>query len=679
MKKHTANQANRDRRRAAAGGCTRREFLRVAAQATVAFGFLGFPNVVRAAAPRAGRKVIVLAIDGMDPGLLKSYVGRGLMPHCRGLMERGGFLPLGTSCPPQSPVAWSNFISGGNPGLHGIFDFIARDPATRLPYLATARTLPARHSLHLGQVSLPLTGAKVELLRRGPTLWKLLDDHGIDATVIRAPVNFPPTPCGARTIAGLTTPDIHGSYGIFSLYSEDPARMPGDPPGGHIERIAVVDGSAHAVLRGPANSLRTDQASADVPFSVELDHDRSLARVRIQESQLLLREGEWSDWVELDFPLAAPLATVAGICRFYLKKTKPHLELYVSPVNLHPARPAMPVATPPAFGRDLVRDLGLFYTQGMPENTSALTAGVFDDDEYRRHATDLLAEQVRLAEYGLDHFHDGFLYVYFSTLDLNSHMFWRCIDPQHPAYTAELARRHGDFLPWLYGEVDKVVGRALRQVDDETLLFVISDHGFTSFRRQFNLNSWLMDNGYASPVDRFSRDQAGYFANTDWTRTRAYGLGINSLYLNVADREGGGIVRPGDDARRLAAELAAKLGEVRDPQTGEKVFANVYRAADIYSGPCAAAAPDLILGYNQHYRASWDTILGKYPREVFLENNLAWSGDHCMDPGFLPGVFLCNRPVQASAPALHDLAPTILALFGAPAPTEMSGRPMAVG
>jgi predicted AlkP superfamily phosphohydrolase/phosphomutase len=286
----------------------------------------------------------------------------------------------------------------------------------------------------------------------------------------------------------------------------------------------------------------------------------------------------------------------------------------------------------------------------------------------------VLEENNRLYEHELDRFRSGFFFQYFSSLDLNSHAFWRTIDPEHPLYTRELAKKHGDFLPWLYEQMDKAVGRALEFADDRTLVLAVSDHGFVSFRRQFNLNTWLMDNGYAQAVPGYSRGEQSFFQDTDWTGTKAYGLGINSLYLNLRGREPDGIVEPGVDAEALRGELIEKLTAIRDPKNGEQVITRVIRPEDAYSGPYVKDAPDLIVGYNRNYRASWDTVLGAYPKEQILDNLDPWSGDHCMDSQFLSGSFLCNRGNASETPALLDMAPTILAAFGVPAAPEMTGR-----
>jgi predicted AlkP superfamily phosphohydrolase/phosphomutase len=651
---------------------SRRAFLGAVGAAT-ALGGCG-RSARRAPAPRAADRVIVLGVDGFDPNLLERLMGEERMPHCQRLIATGSFQRLRTSDPPQSPVAWSNFISGTNPGGHGIFDFIARDPQTMTPYHATAKTEQAATQLPLGKWQIPLSSGRLNNLRKGPTFWTNLEAHGIPCMVLRVPANFPPTAGEAVALSGMGTPDLLGGYGTFTYLTDDPAVRAGDVPGGRIVRVAVRDHTIEGALLGPANSFTAEGEQTDIPLTVDLDPDRPLARIAIQDQTFVLAEGDWSDWIAVRFSLLPYLADAAGICRFYLKRAKGGFALYVSPVNIDPAHPALPISTPPDYSRRLVRELGYFYTQGMAEDTKALSAGVLSNSEYRQQATFVLEERMQFFKHELQRFERGFFFHYFSTLDLSSHVFWRTLDPQHPLYSPQLAAEQGDFIPLLYRQVDDAIGDALKTADERTLLLVMSDHGFTSFRRQFNLNSWLMDAGYVRP--KVSRVQSvnSFFADVDWKRTRAYGLGINSLYLNLRGRELHGTVSPGSDADDLCRELAERLVAVRDPQTGEAVIAHVHRARDIYSGPYATEGPDLIVAYNNHYRASWDTILGGFPREIVLDNTDAWSGDHCVASQFVPGVLLSNRPVRAQAPGLEDLAPTILAEFGVPVPAEMTGK-----
>lgn len=651
---------------------TRRQFLAMTARAGAVMALAGFPAIVSAKGKT--RSIIVLGIDGMDPTLLQQYWREGRMPNTRRLKDMGGFSLLRTSDPPQSPVAWSNFISGTNPGGHGLFDFIARDAATLQPRFSMARIEPPVHSLTLGQHIIPLSGLRIANLRQGPTFWIELERQGIDCTVLRMPANFPPTPCAGRTLAGMGTPDIQGGYGTFTVWTDDANETTRELAGGRICRVPIKNNMFQNELSGPTNNLDTRHQEVRVPFTVYIDQNHSVVKIIILGRELMLNEGEWSEWISLRFTLAPAIATCSGICRFFLKRARGPFTLYVSPINLNPAEPASPLSTPSGYVKDLARALGPFHTQGIAEDTHALSAGVFSDDDYRTQATFVFEEQRRLFEYEFARFREGFFFSYFSALDLNSHAFWRTLDTGHPLYTPELARRHGDFIPWLYERMDAILGTVLAQADERTIVMVVSDHGFTSFRRQFNLNSWLMDYGYARQRNGADRGENALFADTNWSETRAYGLGLNGLYLNLKGREPQGCVKPGAESERLTDELIRYLTSCRDPANGAQIISHVYRPTEIYTGPHVKEAPDLIVCYKPPYRASWDTILGRYAKEQVLDNKDPWSGDHAMDAEFLPGVFLANRPIQAKAPTLCDLAPTIMDAFGVPSAQGMTGQ-----
>ncbi len=649
---------------------SRRRFLQVAG-AGIAGGTIGFPAIVH---PRPKTdSMIVLGIDGMDPGILQIMLKSGRMPSVARLIEKGSFTTLATSDPPQSPVAWSNFISGTNPGGHGIFDFIARDPATITPYLSTSNQGEDPATLALGKWELPLAKRQIINLRQGPTFWQALENRGIDCTVFRMPANFPPSPGNSRTISGLGTPDIHGSYGSFTLYTDASGQVSQLIPGGRISRIVVLNGAADCVLHGPSNTLAKDRSPVDIPFKVYIDPSNGTALIKIQNTETILVEGNWTDWINVDFKLIPHLASAKGICRFFLKSVRNEFQLYMSPVNIDPADPAMPISTPPDYSRVLSEETGSFYTQGMPLDTRALSAHVLNDDEYRQQAHHVLEDELRLYQHELARFESGFLFFYFSSLDLNSHMFWRTMDAKHPLYSRELKKDQGDFLPMLYEKMDNVIGMAMARTQESTRLAVVSDHGFASFRRQFNLNSWLADNGYAALTKHASRGSVGYFADTDWKKTRAYGLGINSLYLNMKGREPNGVVSA-TKKDELAAELVKRLTAIRDPESGKQIISHAYRPQEIYSGPYTKDAPDIIVCYNRTYRASWDTVLGKYPKDIVLDNLDPWSGDHAMDAALVPGILLSDKKIKANKPALSDMAPSILNAFGVPLMDGMTGK-----
>jgi len=619
------------------------------------------------------QKLIILGIDGMDPQLLKQYMAEGKMPNFSALAKRGSFKQLTTSIPPQSPVAWSNLITGMNAGGHGIFDFIHRDPKTLQPYFSTSRVEPPRRGIHLGNWFIPLGSGTAEQLRHGKAFWETLDDYGIPNTIFRIPANFPPVKAKGFTLSGMGTPDLRGTYGTFTFYTDDSLSTAGAVEGGEIISVQVENSQVHANLIGPDNTFRKGSPPATEPFTVSVDPLDPVAKIELQDQKVILKEGEWSDWINVEFQLIPFIGNVRGICRFYLKQAHPRFELYVSPVNIDPAAPALPISTPKNYSHELSEEAGEFYTQGISEDTKALSAGVLDDKEYLEQARTVLAEHRRIFDVEFPKFKKGVFFFYFSSLDLNSHMFWRLIDPKHPQYDTTRAAEYGSTLPDFYQQIDQVLGEVMGRLDDHTTLLVLSDHGFAPYYRSFNLNTWLLNNGYITLKSGGSSSNEA-FANVDWSRTRAYGLGLNGLYINLRGRERQGIVEPGAQADALLKEIKHKLLAVRDLQSNLAAITRIDRASDAYQGPYAQQGPDLLVGYNRGYRAGWQTILGNFPVDIFEDNTNPWSGDHCMDYTLVPGVLLSNRTIDASNPSLTDIAPTIFAQFGITQPDGMMGR-----
>jgi predicted AlkP superfamily phosphohydrolase/phosphomutase len=622
----------------------------------------------------ASRKLIILGIDGLDPDLLAKFMAEGKMPNFARLAEQGSFRRLTTSIPPQSPVAWSNLITGMNAGGHGIFDFIHRDPKTFQLYFSTSRVEGPKHSLHIGSWVIPLGSGSAEQLRRGKAFWEILDEHGVPNYVYRIPANFPPIAAKGKTLSGMGTPDLRGTYGTFTFYTDDPTAAVGAVEGGDVVQVEVKNNRVAANLIGPENTFRKNSPPATQPFTVDVDPLEPVARIGLQDQQFVLKEGEWSGWVPVEFQLMPVIGNVKGICRFYLKQTHPRFQLYVSPINIDPEDPALPISTPSSYSSDLAKQIGEFHTQGIAEDTKALTADVLDDKEFLEQSHTVLAEHRRAFDVEFPKFHDGLFFFYFSSLDLNAHMMWRLTDPQSPAYDAALAAQFGSSLEEFYQQIDQVLGEVMPKVDDNTTLLVLSDHGFAPYRRSFNLNTWLLNNGYIARKEFAGGDTSEPFSDVDWSRTRAYGLGLNGLYLNVRGREREGVVESGAQADSLLREIRQKLLEVRDPKDGTQVITRIDLASEAYQGPYARSGPDALVGYNRGYRAGWKTILGAFPADVLEDNTNAWSGDHCIDFTKVPGVLLSNRKIEAQAPALTDIAPTILSEFGIAKTKDMMGQ-----
>ncbi|MGD8396047.1 MAG: alkaline phosphatase family protein [Candidatus Eiseniibacteriota bacterium] len=641
----------------------------LAAASTVPRLLDGAPHIARG---DLARRVIILGIDGMDPTLLSRYVAEGAMPHFARFIERHHFGTLRTTMPPQSPVAWSSFISGMNPGGHGIFDFIHRDPSTLAPYLSTSFTEGPSHSVGLGKWQIPLGSGTVELLRKGPAFWTLLEERGIPATLFKLPANFPPLECHSRTLSGLGTPDVLGTYGTFSYFTDAEVAGAADFTGGRVFPVEVRRDVVEASLVGPESFAR-DGAHATIPFRVVRDPRHDVARISLEGQELVLGQGEWSAWIPLSFDLLPHLASMPAMAQFYMQEVHPHFRLYVSPVNIDPMDPALPICTPEGYSRELAEAIGRYGTKGFPEETKALSHGVFTDPEYLVQADGVLEERLRAYRYELGHFDEGLFFFYFSSIDQNSHMMWRTMDPSHPLYEPAASDRVKQAVRHYYVAMDAVLAQAIEHTDAHTSLMIVSDHGFAPFTREFNLSTWLVENGYAALRDPDRQGDGEYFSNVDWTRTRAYALGLNGLYLNVMNREPHGTVRR-SAMPDLAHEIAARLEAYRDPLDGRPVVTRAAVSREVFSGAELDIAPDLVVGYNRGYRISDEAVLGTYPREVVRFRKDKWAADHCIDPRHVPGVFLTNRPVAAGSPGIEDMAPTILRSFGVEPSGAMDGR-----
>lgn len=623
------------------------------------------------------RKLIVLGVDGMDPKLLTSFMEQGLVPNLKALSLQGGFQPLGTSVPPQSPVAWSNFITGMDPGHHGIFDFVALDRKTMFPYMSTAKVEKSdREPLEIGRWRIPLGSDKTLQLREGRAFWEILEEQGVPATLFRVPANYPPIGSGT-TLSGMGTPDLRGTSGTFSYYTDDPEFEAGDVSGGAVYRVALQNQAVNASLEGPPNGFLDRAPATEAPFTVHVDPEHPVAEIRIGTERVLLNAGEWSGWLPVSFEMVPNLMDVGGIVRFYLKETKPHFRLYASPINIDPGAPAQPIANPEEYARDLFEASGPFYTQEMPEDTKALTHHVLTPGEFLNQSGLILDERRRLLAHELERFqHEqqrGLFFFYLSSVDQRSHMLWRQMDEQHPHHDPEAETAVREALRTSYVEVDRIVGSVMETLDADTTLIVMSDHGFSPFRHQANLNTWLEENGYLVIKNAKKRDTYEWLQGIDWTRTRAFSLGLNSLYLSVQGRERYGIV-PTSKRAALAREIADKLHEWVDPDTGLHVVTQAALREEVYHGPHTENAPDILVGYGPGYRSSWATTTGKIPLGLIEDNDREWSGDHCMDSRVVPGVLLSNRKLAGKEADLQDLTVSILDVFDVAKPEEMLGE-----
>jgi len=500
------------------------------------------------------------------------------------------------------------------------------------------------------------------LMRQGVPFWEVLEEQGVPTTIIRMPANFPPSGTAGRELSGMGTPDMLGGYGTYSLFTTAPERL-GGSPGGDVQRAEIRRGVFNGSLRGPPNPMLVELEELRSEFTVYLDPVRPVVKIEIGDEEIILQEGDWSDWVPVEYAL--PLfQKLRGMVRFYLKQVRPEFQLYATPVNLDPLDPAMPISTPDDFATELAES-GRFYTQGFPEDTDAIRDGAFDQDEFLAQAALAAGEIRRQYERLLADFDDGLLFNYFGFLDQVSHIMWGATDPEHPAYDEARDRPYANVIEDLYVEADEIVGETLDRLEElggSGTLIVMSDHGFTSWRRSFSLNSWLEQNGYLTVLDRNRRD-LDFLQNVDWPRTQAYALGLSGLYVNLEGREAVGIVPPSDRGVLLREITRGLLREV-DPATGEVAITRVYPRDETYTDTGhAEIGPDLVIGFAWGVRSSDESAAGQIPAEILTDNTGAWSGDHIMDHETVPGVLVSNRPLQVPAASLKELAAAVLAEF----------------
>ncbi len=626
----------------------------------------------KTAAPWA-RRFISVGLDGQDPRLTERLMAEGKLPNLKKLAEQGCYHRIRTTYPSMTPVAWSSYSTGVNPGKHNIFDFLDRDRKTYLPVLSSAEIGNVDRFLRLGRWKIPLAKPEIRLLRKSRPFWSILGDYRIWSTVLRMPITFPPDRFYGAELSAMSVPDLLGSQGTFLLFTTRRSDAKFKEGGQRVELAGGPD-RFETSLRGPENIFRVGDPPLEIPMTIELDRAAGRARVRIDGEEHLLEPRQLTGWVALEFK-AAPTVKVRGITRMMVTELGEHFSLYLSPINLDPESPAMPISHPSYYSTYMAKKVGPYSTLGLAEDTWALNEKVTDDATFLRQSYDIDAERQEMFFAALEKLDRGSLVCVFDGTDRIQHMFWRYLEEGHPAGAGRESTAHRDAIEQVYRHNDALVGKVMAKLRREDVLVVVSDHGFTSFRRGVNLNAWLLANGYLALKPGCDGSNE-WLRDVDWSRTRAYAQGLTGIFLNLAGREGEGIVQPGAEAQALRKELIGKLSGLRDEERREVGIHQVYDAHQVYDGPYLVNAPDLIVGYNHGYRVSWDCATGVVAGPLFEDNVKAWSGDHCVDPNLVPGVFFCNHAIDKQDPSLLDIAPTVLRLFGIEAPAHMDGKPL---
>lgn len=619
------------------------------------------------------KRVVIVGLDGLDPDLTQRFMSKGKLPNFLDLKEQGSFRALRTTTPSISPVAWSTFSTGVNPGKHGIFDFYTRDPKNYLPVLSSARISSTLRHLKIGPLKIPLKRTEVKFLRKSTSFWKILGEKGIFSTILRVPITFPPEKFYGASLAAMCTPDLLGTQGTFSLFTtEDPDTI-GQATGGRKVPIKIEGNRFKSKISGPAIGDNGPGQSLEIPFKGQIDYEKQSVRLKLGGISILLGKGQYSPWTKLEFK-AGLGKRARGIVRFLITEMDPDLKIYMTPINIDPEKPALPISHPSFYSAMLAKLWGPFASLGLAEDTWALNERAIDEGAFLRQAYDIYEDRKRHLIDALKKNQDGLVISVFDTTDRIQHMFFRYLTPDHPANQDKDTVNHKDAIPHLYQEMDSLLGEIQQLLNEDDLLIIVSDHGFKPFKWGVNLNSWLRKEGYLVLNDGESPNESEWFANVDWGKTRAYAYGLSGIFLNIRGREAKGTVEPGKEKIALQNEISKKLEALWDEMNRLNPIRRVYLAHERLKGPYVGEAPDLLIGFEEGYRASWNSAVGKITDEILEENTRSWSGDHAIDPDLVPGVFFSNWRLEDEAPAIEDIAPTILNLFGLERPGFHDGK-----
>jgi len=680
----------------------------------------------------ASQKVIVLGFDGVDAKYTEQWMNEGKLPNLARLRAQGTFRPLRPTLPAQTPVSWSTFSTGIDPGRTGIFDFLRRDPKTYLPFFAAFDE--GVEPFLLGTKNAPVAAAAVFVVfaliallfrrvarivalivavvlaagafaatktyipekkpsvvnrRQGTPFWEVAAAAGKKARIVHIPVTFPAHdfPAG-EMLSGLGVPDMSGRVGkpfYFTSELDFHRADTGNEFSIQVEQLEDNRGVIHTKIQGPPNKLFGTPEYIVIPMTITVAGDRNSVTIEESGQKVTLKAGEWSGWVDFVFPFN-PLIKLHGISRFHLISSQPEVKLYLSPINFDPRQlpPGFKVSAPTDWAPRLAKKYGPYKTLGWQIDTWAISEGFATEQMFWDDMNWTVAQDRKMFD-GFLQDDDDLLVHQFEFPDRVGHVFWRFVDPSHPAYDAKLAAQWSGALLQAYQLMDAIVGDAMRAAEKKNAaLIVLSDHGFASFRKSVNYNTWLVINGYMTlkaGVQAKERnvemlfDSGTFWENVDWSRTRAYAMGLGEMYINLKGREAQGIVNPGAEYDALKQELKAKLVKMQDPIDGNYPVRRVLTREEVYKQFDPNVIPDLYVTNNDGYRVSWQTSLGGIPKELIEPNKQTWSGDHCsVDPEIVKGIFFFNRKVATERPPyIADVYPTVLGLLGVKPPYELDG------
>lgn len=549
------------------------------------------------------KRVIVLGIDGLEPKIIDRLLKNKKLPSLAQL----SYWQLQTTIPPQSPVAWASFITGKPPEKHKLFDFVKRNPKNYQPFIAYS----------------PST--QTSILQTKP-FWQA--NSKLPIKILFLPVTYPASQLNGQMITGMGTPDLVGTEGNFQFFSTQERKK--DLKRGQF-RLIRKNKQIATLIKGPKYQSTQEVKESQIPLLIKPKKDR--VELEFQSQKVNLKVNQFSSWVRMKFKVGL-WKSIWGIAKFYLQSVQPEINLYLSPINIDPQNPFYPISFPKDYSSRLVKQYGNFATLGMPHDSWAFQAGIFNQKSFLHQVDSLLEERGKIILNELNNFPSGLFVAYLGTLDTVQHMFWG----------------NERIIKNYYQKVDEFVEQIMRQMRKKDVFFILSDHGFGPFNYEIHLNAWLRENGYL----KIKQGKTGgeLLENIDWPQTKAYALGFNSLYLNLKGREKEGSVSL-NQRRKLAEEIKKKLKKLKNPINNETIIKEIHLSEE----------PDLIIGYYRGYRGSWDTAVGITPVKIIKKRTEKWQGDHLFDASEVPGVFFANQKLPIKKPVITDIISLALKQF----------------
>lgn len=578
------------------------------------------------------QKVVIIGIDAMSPEVVKRLIAKRVLPNFAKLH----FSYLSTTTPPETPVAWSAAATGNNPGQYGIYDFIDRNPETYLPRLC------------LTEEKSGLIKTEYKSCMKGLPFWKILNEKGINTTIIRWPVTFPAEEVKGRMFAGLGTVDISGALNSYSFFTNDPNAVNGKGA----EKVILLPcdkAEFSTYIQGP--TVRKRGIASQIRAQLKLIPSGKNLLIKSGNTEIEISPNTWSPFFRVAFEVL-PFHFVKGICKAYLVSSYPDLKLYLSSVQIDPADQAYPLTFPKEYGSELENQIGLFYTLGMPEETKAVTEGKLPFNAFIEQINEIEQQREAHLKFEINRFKDGLLAFIFDAGDRLQHLTWEPLEEGNNIVPQAIE----DY----YISKDRLLGEITELIDNDTKLIIMSDHGFSTFSRQVNINRWLLENGYLKCTQEADMNSE-LFKAVDWNSTKAYAVGFTSLYLNLKGREKSGIVE-NSEIYQILQEIKNGLLKLQDGAS--KVVNCVYFGKDIYSGEYSQFAPDIVIGFAPGYRMSSQSVIGGVGECILANNDSLWKADHLIDSNQVPGVLFTNFKTSKLKPAIIDIAPTVLDLFG---------------